>query len=348
MDILITGTMKTITPLTYISPDVDGLPTIGGQYYLPSSAIRGKLRRMARNVIVEETGKKLDFTDFYFLTVGGLNNSGKAKSKAEPEGDDGDSVSEAKESHAVHVMQAVERYNPLISLFGAGPGSPVAIPSKLSITQGIVQQTVGNPVSRIAPCRTDDARVSPHEAKEIISDDFFSEYIAQVVGQREGSMLKARLDKLKRELKKEGADKEAINSEIKAINAKLKDKPVSISNPGIEYQAINPGAEMSVTIRIMRANENEMALLMRAFERLAFEPVFGGKKAAGNGVVAGSFKVSVRENRHGVFREMGHFEWSGDFNGLTHIDGIAKEWLEKPLPYDELRFDYKTIAAAAA
>lgn len=348
MDVLITGFLKTVTPLTYTSPDTDGLPKIGGQVYLPSSAIRGKLRRMARNAVIEETGKKMDFTDFFFLSVGGLNNAGKTKTKSE--GDDEDSVAEAKESYAVQVLQTAERYNPLISLFGAGPGSPVAIPSKLSINHAFAPQTAGgrDPVSVVSPCRTDDVRVSPGETQELISDAFFGEYLAQVTGQREGSALKARLKKLRRDLKNEGVDKDAINAEIKEINLKLEDKPVSISNPGLKYEVINPGVMMGVSMRVVRANEREMALLMRAFERLAFDPVFGGKKSAGNGLVSGSLKISVREGRTGGFREAGHIEWGGDYTGLTRVEGIAKDWLEMPLPYDDLKFDYKTIAAAAA
>lgn len=355
MDVLITGYLKTVTPLTYTSPDTEGLPKIGGQVYLPSSAIRGKLRRMARNAVIEETGKKMDFTDFFFLSVGGLNNAGKAKAEAEPEGDgDGKEVSlkEAKESYAVQVLQTADRYNPLISLFGAGPGSPVAIPSKLSINHAFAPQTVGsrepNPVSKVSPCRTDDVRVSPADTQELISDAFFDEYLAQVVGQRAGAALKNKINELKKLRRKEGADKDAINAEIKEIEAKLKEKPVSISNPGLAYEVINPGVTMETNMRVIRANEREMALLMRAFERLACEPVFGGKKSAGNGLVSGSFKISVREGRTGGFREAGHIEWSGDYSGLTRIEGLAKDWLELQLPYDELKFDYKTLAAAAA
>lgn len=355
MDVLISGFIKTITPLTYTSPDTTGLPKIGGQVYLPSSAIRGKLRRMARNAIIEETGKKMDFTDFFFLSVGGLNNAGKAKTEAKPEGgeDGGDAlIKEAKESYAVQVLQTADRYNPLISLFGAGPGSPVAIPSKLSINHAFAPQTAGsrelNPVSTVSPCRTDDVRVSPAETQELISEAFFDEYLTQVAGQRAGTALKDRVKELRRSVKKEGADKDAINAEIKEIEAKLKEKPVSISNPGLAYEVINPGVTMETNMRVIRANEREMALLMRAFERLSFEPVFGGKKSAGNGIVSGSFKISVREGRTGGFREAGHIEWSGDYSGLTRIEGVAKDWLEMQLPYDELKFDYKTLAAAAA
>lgn len=358
MDVLITGFFKTITPLTYTSPDTEGLPKIGGQVYLPSSAIRGRLRRMARNAVIEETGKKMDFTDFYFLSVGGLNNAGKAqkaKSEAKPEGaEEGEDVAikEAKESYAVQVLQAADRYNPLISLFGAGPGSPVAIPSKLSVNHAFAPQTVGsrepNPVSKVSPCRTDDVRVSPAETQELISEAFFDEYLVQVAGQRAGTELKNRLKELTRLRRKEGADKDAIDAEIKEIDAKLKEKPVSISNPGLDYEVINPGVTMETSMRVIRANEREMALLMRAFERLACEPVFGGKKSAGNGVVSGSFKISVREGRTGGFREAGHIEWNGDYTGLTRVDGVAKDWLEMRLPYENLKFDYKTLAAAAA
>lgn len=354
MDVLISGFIKTVTPLTYTSPDTEGLPKIGGQVYLPSSAIRGKLRRMARNAVIEESGKKMDFTDFFFLSVGGLNNSGKNSGEAKAESEDGEEavIKKAKESYAVQVLQTADRYNPLISLFGAGPGSPVAIPSKLSINHAFAPQTVGsrelNPVSKVSPCRTDDVRVSPAETQDLISEAFFDDYLTQVAGQRAGTALKNRLEELKKLRKKEGADKDSIDAEKKEIEAKLKEKPVSISNPGLAYEVINPGVTMETNMRVMRANEREMALLMRAFERLACEPVFGGKKSAGNGIVAGSFKISVREGRTGGFREAGYIEWNGDYTGLTRVEGVAKDWLETKLPYDELKFDYKTLAAAAA
>jgi len=328
--------------LTYTTPETEAttrsgqghkLPRIGGQVYLPASAIRGRLRRMARNAVVYETGKKLDFTDFYFLTVGGLNNEKGEESKTE-----------AKESYAVQVIQTVERYNPLISLFGAGPGSPVAIPSKLSITHAFAQNG-SNPVSVVSPCRTDDARTLPAETQELIDDSFFDEYLVQVVGQREGAKLKARQKELQRELKKEGSDKDAIRLELNEIENKLKAKPVSISNPGLQYEVINPGVPLRVSMRVVRANEREMALLMRAFKYFAFEPVFGAKKAEGNGLVSGSFKILLREGRTDGFQEAGYIEWDGDYTGLTRVEGIAKKWLEMALPYNELRFDYKTVAS---
>lgn len=349
-EVFVTGSLTTVTPLTYKVPDRENLPRIGDAVYLPSSAIRGKLRRMARDVIIDETGKKLDFLDFYYLTLGGLNNSGKRGEQNAAEDDDGVVTDkEAKESYAIPVIQAAERYNPLISLFGAGPGSPLAIPSKLFVNHAIAQASATSAVSKVSPVRTDDARISPMETQEVVSDTFFEEYLRQVAGQRAGSELKKRKTELLRLLKKGGVDAEAVRTELTEIDRALQTKPVSISNPGLDYEVINPGTKLTTSLRVIRANDTELALLMKAFARLAYHPVFGGKKAVGNGLVSGSFSVSMRE--HGKLvapTEVGNFAWEGDFCGFTKIEGAPKEWLEMALPYGELRFDYKTIAAAAA
>lgn len=351
-DVFITGSFTTLTPLTYTAPNTDGLPRIGGQVYLPSSAIRGKLRRMARDSVIDETGKKLDFTDFFFLTVGGLNNAGKKKDE-DAGGDDG-AGKEAKESYAIPVIQAAEKFNPLISLFGAGPGSPLAIPSKLVVNHALAQSRYVNgkqvnPVSMVEPCRTDDARISPAETGELVSDEFFGEYIRQVAGQRAGSDMKKRKSELLRTLKKDGADTAAIREEIAEIEKALKEKPVSISNPALGYEVINAGETLETSMRVMRATEYELALLMRAFAGLAYNPVFGGRKAAGNGLVKGSFKIAVREHGKACApREAGYFEWQGDYCGLSRVEGVANEWLELQLPFGELKFDYKTLATLAA
>ncbi|WP_126448327.1 RAMP superfamily CRISPR-associated protein [Sulfuricystis multivorans] len=347
MDIIINGHLKTETPLTYTAPNLEGLPTIGGQPYLPSSAIRGKLRRHMRDYIVDATGKKLNFLDFYFLSVGGLNNEGKGKASKESKEEEENSAGENLESQAIDYAMAAQKINPLISIFGCGPGSPVAIASKLIVSHAIA---VGDPLKvkcRIEPCRTDDARVSPAETYELVSEDFFEEYHRQSTLQRRGSELKKQKDDLHKRIKKASSAEEAqaIREEIKKIDEELNKKPVSISNPALGYDAIAPGTNLAVFMRMQRASDVEIALLMKAFERLAFNPVFGGRKAAGNGLVSGEFVVSTCERPGQPIKNVGTFGWDAFSLSLTATEK-AKEWLEKPIDFGVLDFSYEALRKA--
>jgi len=368
-DVFLEGSFTTLSPLTYTNPGTDKLPVIGGKPYLPSSAIRGKLRRKARDAVIMETGERLDFDDFFFLTLGGLNNESKGKKKS------GDDVAEgasneaeekaaaAKESYGIRVIQAAERFNPLISLFGAGPGSPVAIPAKLAVAHAIAND-IKYPVDKfnrplisddgktgcasiVHPCRTDDARRSPADITDIVSEQFFDTYLERMAVQKEGSDLKKRKADLLALKRKAGADKDLIAKEINDIEQALKAKPVAISNIVLDYEVINPGVELATSMRVLRATENDLALLARAFQLLARESVFGGRIAHGNGLLAGNFVVSIRE--HGSLasrREVGRISWTDPF-GEAVFDGEPQKWLDMQMPWDDLDFTYKALAAVA-
>jgi CRISPR type IV-associated protein Csf2 len=89
--------------------------------YFPASAIRGALRRAARNVLFDYIkDKKWGLELHRLLTIGGVSSSG-------PEGDIN-----------INAIQAFRKNNPLISLFGAtsGPNNPW-IEGRLSVGHAI-------------------------------------------------------------------------------------------------------------------------------------------------------------------------------------------------------------------
>lgn len=350
LDVFIEGSFKTVTPLTYSLPTDESksgcLPRIGDKLYLPASAIRGKLRRLAIQTLVEEVGK-LNFKDYYYLTLGGLKDGGVV-----------DKSESGKEQYAVSVMQWIKKNNPLITLFGAM--TPVATPGRLSVSHAIAHNAIDTSntyktrdlakVDKICPVRVDDARQRPSEMLELVDDEFLDAYLERTDEARVTSSAKKKEKALKTqlyELKKSKASEEdiaAVSEQLKEVNEELKSSKVTqIANISLAFEAIPADEDMRFSMRIMNASEVEVSLLMKAIQRLSYNPVFGGRNAVGNGLVAGNFVMSTRPAGKLVPPTMsGKFSWEGDFAGAT-FEGFAKEMVEAKLPFDELDFNYESI-----
>lgn len=351
------GTMTAVSPVTYSIPGGDGkLPVIGGNLYIPSSALRGKLRRLARDIIVDETGRKLPFDDFFFMTLGGLfNTKNKKENRKEAEGGENGEAEKAEnatanESYAIEYYREAERINPFISLFGSGPGSPVGIPAKLHVMHAIANR---RDADNVHPVRCDDARRDPAITMEIVDESFFEEYMERAGAQRSKSLLNKEIEEISksiRALRKKGGNQDEIDElekRRKDLDAKKNDiTEVSISHPGLDYEVIPSGAVMGVSMRIIRASDVEAALLLKAIERFAYNPVIGGRVAAGNGVVSGEMRVKVREKPASPPVEIGVISWKGDFSGLEVQGEKVQALLDYAIPFAEYDFSYKRLASA--
>lgn len=342
-DVFITGKLTAVSPLTYQAPfgeagQIQRIGGKGGKPYFPASALRGKLRRMARAVVYNGLGKKFNFDDFFYLTIGGLVD-GKGKDEAE---------GSPKQSYAMMVQRAAEQFNPLISLFGAM--SPLAIPSKLSIAHAVAMSD-GSCTDIIRPCRSDDVRVRPAQTLELVDDSFEDLYLQRTGAAREGSLLKKKEAELRAALRKaEGVERESIQAQIAELEASKggKGAVVSISQPELSYEVIRAGTDLDFTARIMRATDTELALLMKAIDTFAYEPLLGAKVNHGNGVVKGALTVKTRE--HGKLcapSEVGTIAWNGDYAGATFV-GEPFDWVTAEIPFDALDFTFATIKKEAA
>lgn len=306
-DVFMAGKLVTASPLTYTTPDCNGLPRIAGKIYFPGVAIRGALRRAARDHVVDYVrrvdGKaKLSFEDFYFLTLGGIKNP---KSKDDEE--------EKNASKAIHAVQFAEEYNPLISLFGAM--APVTITSKLQVEPAIAISN-GVDATEIRPdiirhTRTDDAQVRAATIAGLIdTESFIDAYERYRNGLTESQQAKNQ-SKTAAKTKKSQDDSTAPAEPAK------KQTHVSIAQPGLVYETIPPGTELELRMRMMRVNRAEISLFMNALNRFSFNPLLGGRRQHGNGLVSGELTVAVRGAGQMVRPQgVGTLSWDSDFSGL--------------------------------
>ncbi len=358
MDVFLKGTITAVSPISYTTPEFGRktkpgeavkLPTLSGRLFIPASALRGRLRRMARDLVFEAQREKdsefrFPLADFNLATLGGVKSASDkdaAEDKTELE-----RVSKARVS------------NPLASLFGAF--SPVTLPGRLcvghAITVGMVNPDTGVlAAGAVSPelvrhIRTDDLARSP-EAWEMVDDDAASEYSAQAAEARERSGLNEEIQELDKALRAAKRAKDV--AEVASLEEKIKDakarrdgaKAVSLSQQ-LTYEVIPAGTRMESSIRLTNCSAEEVVLFFKALDRFACNPVIGGRLNHGLGVVKGEWEVQFRESSGGSPFAAGKVSFDGDFHSLK-ATGKTAEWLGADLPWDRLDFSADLLKKAA-
>ena len=331
-DVIINGTLQAMTPISFTQPLGNGsLPKIGQKLYIPASSLRGKLRRLARDVVYEANNNEpMPLEDFYFLTLGGIKN-GKAKNE------EGKEVEIDK--HAVTKVMAVRQQNPMVSLFGAM--APQAIGGRLSVSHLIAKEVI-NP-DTVKHVRTNDLVRNP-EVVEMLDGNALSDYNAMKSVADIRSALTAEKRDLNRTKKNLSSEELAdANAKIKAIDEQLKDVTVvQVGLPQLEYEVIPQGAVLGSNFRLMGATEVEIVLFMKALAKFAENPVLGGRINHGLGEVKGQWDISFREVG-GKMQTAGTLSFDGDFMPAK-TEGKVTEWLETEFNVTDMNF---TAALAA-
>lgn len=329
---ILSGTIHADEPLSTCSKDLkdreggDGKPTpipsqatsAGTVFYFPSSGIRGAIRRAAVDVVLDKTiartGNPKPFTldEHYAMSLGGVKGS------------------EIQERIGITMVEEYLAKNTILSVFGAGDGGILGfVEGKLSVGSAYCQPGI-EPVI-FSGARTDEFFRSPDRAK-YLSDDDLEALVGRSIANRDRSvsdkeikLLKSELKKLSRsvedddvakvaDLKVEIAEKEAARDQA------LKDagaKSVSVGMPLAGYKAIPRGESMEHTIKLFRASENELGLLLAALERFALEPILGAHAANGLGTVSAKWSVKkVNKDGSSVIGSVGF-----DAFGSLDIDG---------------------------
>lgn len=264
----------------------------GPVYYFPSSGIRGSLRRAAASVVldktIERTGEQKPFSldEHYAMVLGGVKGS------------------EIQERFGITLVEGVLAKNPLLAVFGAGDGGVLGfVEGKLAVGSAYCEPGV-EPVV-FSGARTDEFFRSPDRVK-YLSDDDLSALVGRSIANRESSLAKKEVDGLTAEMKKiarstEDADiarvaaiKEQIASIEEARDKSLKDagaKSVSVGLTLAGYKAIPRGEKLEHTLKLFRANEIELGLLLATLQRFALEPILGAHSANGLGTVSACWSV---------------------------------------------------------
>lgn len=364
MDVFLKGSLTAVSPISYTTPEFDRktkrgeavkLPTLSGRLFIPASTLRGRLRRMARNLVFEALHEKnpefrFPFADFNLATLGGVKSASSKKATKDK--------NEKEDKTVLERVGKARALNPLASLFGAF--SPVTLPGRLcvghAIAIGMANPETGELASGavlpelVRHARTDDLARSP-EAWEMVDDDAASEYAAQAAEARERSGLNKEIQDLDKALRAAKRAKDMV--EVASLEERIDDakarlngtKAIGLSQQ-LTYEVIPAGTRMESSIRLTNCSAEEVVLFFNALDRFACNPVVGGRLNHGLGVLKGEWEVQFRERSGGSPVAGGKVSFDGDFHPLKAI-GKAQEWLSADLPWDRLDFSADLLKKAA-
>lgn len=249
----------------------------------PASSLRGTLRRHTRDIVreymIDLTGQDKPFTltDHYWLTLGGIKQSGK------------------EDKASVLDMEQTRAQNPLISLFGAG--DPF-IAGHLSIGYAVAIESISPVV--LAGVRTDDLKRSPDQLRFLKTGEV-DQMIEQAQGNARRAQLQKDIDALKIEIKKaDKADKVALKESLAVMEGDLKAQKeetgdVSIGMPLAGWEAIPEGTQlhhrMALHNRLGTTAMLELGLLLSALSRFGLDPYVGAHRAHGCGLISAHWAV---------------------------------------------------------
>ena len=321
------------TPLPRMSITVDGGSAELVPYF-PGSGIRGRLRRMAEEVVRyglagEDGPSPFGVDDAYYLRNGGVKGSEK-EDKADILG-----------------AQARRDRNPLIGLFGAGApwdkgrlnvghARPTA-PIRVDVVRGVRRDDFsggGDALVALAPeGRTQWLEMSQRKA------------LAARERQRQRDLEKA----ARREM--EPAEKKRLEEEAAALKSEIEKREaeagvdVSVLMPLSGYEAIPAGTRLRHDFTLLRVNEHEVGLFLLALDRLALAPIIGAHGNHGCGIISGTWRVRLRSGDLGRYEEIGELALK-PFEGLDipeRLRGMAESFGE---PLRDGKFDFFAPKAA--
>lgn len=288
MTLMLDGYLQTNTPFSSTPPKAapgslarmpvyrDG-QLLGNLPYINAAAIKGRLRRAARDVAremeAERTGqdKPFNLETHVFNTLGGLKDS-------------------ARESFNPSRDAELRARNPIASVFGC---STPWLAGRLEVGHALPEDDVQT--ATINYCRTNDLRRNSAEMIDILDAADIDRYLAKntLIGER--SRLEKAFKHLPYPKRKEGkAEHEAAVAAINDQIAALRLPAVSESLPMLSYEAIPAGVQMHSRIHLVNASAAEVGLLLAALDRFALNGTLGAHLAHGCGVLSGSWTVSRR------------------------------------------------------
>lgn len=301
----------------------------GKRLMFPATGIRGKIRRMARDVvrtaIIEKSGieKPFNLDQHYLLTLGGIKSSGDA------------------ERTTVAMDAAFRNANPLISLFGAGDAGDLGfVPGHLGVSNAICQMPCEgeNAPVVMSGARTDDLYRDKAQVAFLSEADIIG-LIGHADDNRARSQLKNEqkgLETKLRKLKKADGDAtliqetqvaiDAIETQLASLSQKEGNKDVSVGMPLAGYKAIPQGQVMSHDFKLLKSNEIELGLLLKSLQLFSIEPVLGAHYATGCGMVSAQwtvFEVDLKTGRRQVGTVTVNPFDSAEIEGQALTDAIA-------------------------
>jgi CRISPR type IV-associated protein Csf2 len=291
--IIINATLTTVQPVSIKLPDQDGHPKMtrgvdsDGQpkktAYIPATTMRGKLRRLAVQPLMEAAaaaGQAWTLHQVYEAMLGQ------------------DAASEANEEIDLVALKKRRADNHIVDLFGAGLG----VKSRLSVGHFM-------PVVDVAPEAFAGVRKdldSDTDVLELMDPEEVNRFVARNTNNAKRSAAEALVKKMVtqvRKAEKAGQDVTDLKAALALTEAQrdalvlamgdMKNSTKTLTS----YEAMPAGIELKSRIIIDKATAKDVTTLLAALDLFSRSPVLGGQTARGCGEVAGSFELS---NQDGV------------------------------------------------
>lgn len=289
--IIINATLTTVQPVSIKLPDQDGHPKMtrgvdsDGQpkktAYIPATTMRGKLRRLAVQPLMEAAaaaGKPWTLHQVYEAMLGQ------------------DAASEANEEIDLVALKKRRADNHIVDLFGAGLG----VKSRLSVGHFM-------PVVDVAPEAFAGVRKdldSDTDVLDLMDPDEVNRFVDRNTNNSKRAAAEALVKKMTtqvRKAEKAGQDVTDLKAAL-ALTESQRDALVlamgdmkNSTKTITSYEAMPAGIELKSRIIIDKATAKDMATLMGALDLFSRSPVLGGQTARGCGEVAGNFELSDQD-----------------------------------------------------
>jgi CRISPR type IV-associated protein Csf2 len=283
--IIINATLTTVQPVSIKLPDQDGHPKMtrgvdsDGQpkktAYIPATTMRGKLRRLAVQPLMQAAaGKPWTLHQVYEAMLGQ------------------DAASEASEEIDLLALKKRREGNHIVDLFGAGLG----VKSRLSV--GHFMPAVDVAPEAFAGVRKD--LDSDTEVLEWMDADEVQRFVDRNTNNSKRSAAEALVKKMTtqiRKTEKAGQDVSDLKAALALAESQrdalvlamgdMKNSTKTITS----YEAMPAGIELKSRIIIAKSTAKDMATLLGALDLFSRTPVLGGQTARGCGEVAGKFEM---------------------------------------------------------
>ncbi len=317
--LMLQGTFTAKTPISYVSPDASKgqLPRLNNRLYLTATSIRSIVRHAAVEHMIDLSGSRPVLDDYYLMVNGGVMDA-KAK----------------EDLNVIQRLRYAQKHNPLVSLFGS---MRYGVPGALYCGHALADPNAT--VHTFSFTRGNEFQRNP-ELVEKLDENAWDDNQERNESARARSQQKRKIAELvraERTARNEGDDARLAELREQRAQAEqeLEGMP-TVSDQQIQnYPCIAQDTVFEHQFILENVSDIEIALFMKALDRVAMSPFIGGKRAHGLGRFAAQWAVRGRNKGERVMRDLGTLVIDGDLNPLQvagEIETFLKdEWLEVPM-----------------
>jgi CRISPR type IV-associated protein Csf2 len=289
--IIIDATLTTVQPVSIKLPDQEGYPQLTRGVdsegspkktaYIPATTVRGKLRRLAVQPLMEAAKAANSPWTLHQVYEAMLGQ---------------DAASEGSEEIDLVALKKRRAENHIVDLFGAGLG----VKSRISVGHFV-------PVVNVEPERFAGVRKdldSDLDTLELMDDAEVYKFVSRNTTNSNRAEAEALVKKTQtqiRKAEKAGQDTSELKLALELVQAKrdalvadmgdMKNSTKTLTS----YEAMPSGIELKSRIVIDKPTSKDLATLLAALDLFSRTPVLGGQTARGCGEVSGNFQLADQD-----------------------------------------------------